>query len=325
MKMVILCIVLVVLCTAVSGVHATGLPAFASVEARRSAFTAHAATHALDVSNADEFEKRLKAFSANMDIIEKHNQQASKSFTMGAGPFTHLTAEEFKEFTERGRNKVPRTAEQQAIHDSMPVHVGVDRKLADGDPMAHDWRTIAGVVTPVKNQGQCGSCWTFGAVGALEGAYALMSSTDAGMSVAQTAYNGLTRDGATGFFGFSEQNFVDCDDILSGGCNGGYSENAWLYAAAMGGVPSEATYPYTDIPGPTTPAATCSGTKTRSVIPNTAPRTDEPYTSVKIGDLNALKTAVLKQPVEVAVQAGPSFPGANNPWQNYQVQLWVNI
>jgi len=90
-------------------------------------------------------------------------------------------------------------------------------------PESMDWRT-KGVLTPVKNQGQCGSCWAFSTTGTLEAAWAI-----AGHNVTS----------------LSEQNLVSCDHAGgNSGCGGG-----WPYLAiewvAQNGIATEASYPYT--------------------------------------------------------------------------------
>jgi len=88
-------------------------------------------------------------------------------------------------------------------------------------PAAWDWRDH-GRVTHVKDQGQCGSCWAFGAVGAVEGQYAANSS------------NPLTE--------FSEQQLVSCEKE-DDGCDGGTQENSFDYYKTNGFM-LEVDYPY---------------------------------------------------------------------------------
>jgi cathepsin L len=89
-----------------------------------------------------------------------------------------------------------------------------------GLPFAIDYRETAGVVTPVRDQGECGSCWAFSATEAMEG---------------QLGLAGLSRV-------LAPQTFVDCvrED---GGCNGGWPDDALAYAEETG-IAAEADYPY---------------------------------------------------------------------------------
>lgn len=95
---------------------------------------------------------------------------------------------------------------------------------AEGDiPDAHDWREHGGV-SPVKNQGHCGSCWTFSTVGALE-AHTLVKYQD--------------------FTPLAEQQLVDCADAFDNhGCNGGLPSHAFEYVMSAGGISTETDYPY---------------------------------------------------------------------------------
>jgi len=131
-----------------------------------------------------------------------------------------------------------------------------------------DWRE-KGAVTGVKNQGACGSCWAFSAIGALEGLYFI-------------DHNEL--------LSFSEQNFVDCVGGTSQGCNGGWMSDAFDYTASHG-VETEADYPY----HARTQKCTFESSKAHKV--NTR------YANVTIQNADAMKTALVANPVSVAIQA----------------------
>lgn len=137
----------------------------------------------------------------------------------------------------------------------------------------------SGGVTGVKDQGQCGSCWSFSTTGALEGAYFIK-------------YDSLPS--------FSEQQLVDCDNRHNGGkdmgCNGGLMDNAFAWIEKNGGLCTEADYPYTS--GKTKSAGSCETTCT--VVDNSKITT---FTDVKHDSDSAMMAALAQQPVSIAIQA----------------------
>lgn len=145
-------------------------------------------------------------------------------------------------------------------------------------PESVDW-VKAGAVTPVKNQGQCGSCWSFSTTGALEGAYF-------------NTYGTLPS--------FSEQQLVDCDNRKNGGkdmgCNGGLMDNAFTWIEKNGGLCSEADYPYTS--GDTKTAGTCQ--TTCDVVDNSVVTK---FTDVHPSNDIDMMTALSQQTVSIAIEA----------------------
>merc|ERR1711881_237442 len=154
-----------------------------------------------------------------MGDIETENAKEENTFTLGVNQFTHLSLEEFQaQFTG---------AKGGSTLGADDAHLGelkVQSEIAD----SVDWSTNAAVVNPVKDQGQCGSCWAFSAVGTVESAYAL----------------------AAGKLGsYAEQQLVDCStNGGSEGCNGGFNQYGIQYIGTPG-IAAESSYPYKAVDG----------------------------------------------------------------------------
>ena len=214
----------------------------------------------VDFSNAFEFMHRLNVFQQNHFYIWLHNSNSSNTYQLGHNQFSHLTNDEFKlRFASLLPNhlRFPRIAFYGADEASVPASV--------------DW-VARGAVTAVKNQLQCGSCWSFSATGALEGAAFLKTGS---------------------LVSLSEQQLVDCDKISSG-CGGGLMDNAFKYVQHSG-LASEAQYPYKAVQG------TCAATTSTSNP--LAPQLVRGIVHLPVGDEAALANAVAAQPVSVAIQA----------------------
>jgi len=211
----------------------------------------------------DTFEEeviRFQVFRENLQIIDEHNKDLTQNFTMGINQFTDLTSQEFKEQYVSGY--------QVGSYGCKSYSSG-----ATGLPNSVDWRS-KGAVTSVKDQGQCGSCWTFSATGAVEGAWAIAKGQ---------------------LIDLSEQQLVDCATGVSygsHGCNGGQMEGAFKYVIEKGQC-SLASYPYTAKDG------TC---KTCTIITHISSCSD-----VKPNDQVSLKAAVAQQPVSIAIEADTRY------------------
>jgi KDEL-tailed cysteine endopeptidase len=226
-----------------------------------SRFTNFQEKFAKKYENVQELETRFSVFRENFRNIITHNADRNQSFTMGVNQFTDLTPEEFKAQMIRGL-KAPVGS----------FGCGSFSNSASGTPASIDWRT-KGAVTTVKDQGQCGSCWTFSSTGAMEGAWAIAKGQ---------------------LIDLAEQELVDCAGLKYGsmGCNGGQMEGAFKFIIENGQC-AASSYPYTAKDG------TCHSC---SAVAHATSCSD-----VKPNDQLSLKAAVAKQPVAVAIEADTKY------------------
>jgi len=237
-------------------------------------FEAHAAKYGLVWTPMESLE-RLVIYAKNVAMIEAHNSNASNTYKMKMNQFGHLTGEEFKAaytgFSNSEKNML-KTGGLRMKHSVVTPFAWKGRKTEL--PKEIDW-VKKGAVTAVKNQGTCGSCWSFSTTGALEGAYAISH----GELVA-----------------LSEQNLVSCD-TSDNACSGGLMDNAFKWVQDNGGLCKESDYPYVsgdkEVPSCKTSCKIVSGS---------AP---SKYTDVDSTE-TALMKAVSGQPVSVAIEADQS-------------------
>lgn len=221
--------------------------------------------------NGAEFIKRLKIFADNVDFIDSHNRGGA-SYTLALNKFAHLTHSEFLDTVRIGGTRIPN------LRRGDPSSPFFDTPPGQTNPTSVDW-TAAGAVTPVKDQGQCGSCWSFSATGSLEGAYYIKNKS---------------------LQSFSEQQLVSCDQTDSG-CNGGWMDDAFAWVKSNGGICTEADYTYKS--GTTGSTGDCI--PGCSNVPGSAPVS---WVDVQPKSVSALESAVALTPVSIAIQADqPAF------------------
>jgi C1A family cysteine protease len=213
---------------------------------------------------SDEFFFRLQNFMDNVDTIASHNTEGH-SWTMAMNQFGDMTHTEFKKHYLGYKHVM------KPYYRSLNAPTDLPTQVAD----EINWVT-KGAVNPVKNQGQCGSCWAFSATGALEGATFINSGKLPNLS---------------------EQQLVDCSSSYgNNGCSGGLMDYAFQFVIDNKGLCSEKAYPYKEYDD------TC---KSCTNEPNTAIKG---FKDVPENNEVALKSACNLQPVSVAIEADqPGF------------------
>jgi C1A family cysteine protease len=246
----------------------------------------------------EHHEDTFAKWAMNDKFIETTNSK-NLTYTVGHNQFSGMDQEEFRNYlglsgaSTRVSSSMKKVAEIKCLYGCIE-HYKENSKLetiqcvtdclsqksldVESVPASVNWVTNGGV-TPVKNQGQCGSCWSFSTTGALEGAYFVK-------------YNKLTS--------FSEQQLVDCDNRKNGGkdmgCNGGLMDNAFQWIDKNGGLCTESAYPY--VSGTTKTAGTCQ--TSCSVVGNSKVTS---YTDVPPNSDSDMMAALARQPVSVAIEA----------------------
>jgi hypothetical protein len=200
----------------------------------------------------------------------------NRTYRLGHNQFSGLSREEFKQYLG------------YRVEDSLfnfLVHNKTYLIQLNSLPNSIDWSNNSlnplkiNAVSPVKDQGQCGSCWSFSTTGALEGAYSIK-------------YGNVQN--------FSEQQLVDCDNLKNGGkdlgCNGGLMDNAFTWINKNGGLCSEENYSY--FSGNSTRSGVCQ--KNCSVVEGS--KIQSFIDILSSSDLEMM-SALTKQPVSIAIEA----------------------
>jgi cathepsin L len=215
----------------------------------------------------EETESRFNIFRSNLRSIILHNLDHTQNFTMGINQFTDLTAQEFKDQYVGGLKA------EVGSYGCKSFSSG-----ASGAPSSIDWRQ-KGVVNPVRDQGQCGSCWAFATTANAESVWAISSGQ---------------------LLDLSEEFLVDCASgagYFNMGCNGGQPDSAFKYMINNGQC-TESSYPYKA--GTTKTAGTCQKC-------TTAPVHFSGCYDVASKDQVSLMAAVAKQPVVIAIEADTRY------------------
>ncbi|RAL44754.1 hypothetical protein DM860_003513 [Cuscuta australis] len=227
---------------------------------------------------SDEYEMRFQIFKENVNYIEALNAKPGRSYKLGINEFTDLTHNEFTAIYASGLKSVDITKPKRFPASASEKRFRHESKTASPLPNRVSWKTN-GAVTAAKNQGNCGSCWVFSAVAAVEA-----------LNFIKT---GKLKT-------LSEQEFMDCAVPFNVDPCTGYDLRKVFDAITKVGIANETDYPYTAVRGncklPLPVAATIDG------YDDSYPRNDE----------IALQEYVATRPVSVSIN------GAAEGFQHYK-------
>jgi len=218
-----------------------------------SKFMEYITTHGKSYGTVEEFEFRKALFSITEDAIQSINGNESHTWTAGHNKFSDWSHEEFSK-----------------MHGYIPeTHVYTEATiLPETNADSVNW-VVAGATTPVKDQGQCGSCWAFSSTGALEGSHFLKSGS---------------------MLSFSEQQLVDCVHTCFG-CGGGNQALAFRYLKSNNAY-LEADYSYHAV------NQNCSYSAGAASSVNVTS-----FTQVTGSNVAQMKAALALQPLSVSIEA----------------------
>ena len=224
-------------------------------------------TFSIDLKDTATQSRIFNNWLTNDQLIRDTNAK-SLSYTLAHNAFSGYSHDEFRELMSLKPMFYPTSTE--SLYD--------DSYLGNELPESVDWRT-KGVVNPIKDQGQCGSCWAFSTIQAVESAVALKTGT---------------------LYNLSEQQLVDCDD-MDFGCSGGWMDNAFSWINQNNGLCSEDDYPY--VSGNSGMSDKCLTTcnlkpKTKVLL----------HVDIPVNSDESLMDVLSLQPVSVALEADqPEF------------------
>lgn len=211
----------------------------------------------------------------NDKYIEETNLK-NLSYTVGHNAYSGMNSEEFSKFMRFEDNREVFGSKLRYLRGYFPTTRECDLSNVSSLASSVDWRT-KGVVSSVRNQGNCGSCWSFSGTSTVESAVAIKTGH---------------------LYDLSEQQSVSCAGLKYGnlGCGGGMYNGLWNWDKNNNGICSEADYPYT------------SGTNgdTGSCIKSCSPLAEtkiSSYVAVTPNSDYALMEALNVGPVSIAIEA----------------------
>lgn len=191
-------------------------------------FTKWVQQHGRSYETTNDLFTKFSTFKANVDLVIAHNAKSDETYKMAVNKFADMTSDEFESMMGLKTNKVQLSKKnnKKVAHPKAAPCTNNSTTTANKNI---DW--TKGFLPAVRDQGQCGSCWSFSATGAIAGGYA---AANEGKQLPT----------------LSEQQFVDCvnsdydSSFISEGCDGGLMSEAMQYASVEGQC-ADADYKYT--------------------------------------------------------------------------------
>jgi cathepsin L len=224
----------------------------------------------------EEYARRELIFLREVEEIVRHNADKSQTWTKGINHMSDWTMEEFRGLL--GYHKGLGFSRREALENERKNEPREEVDIS-GIPAQVDWRDI-GAVTPVKDQGHCGSCWTFASAQCIESAW--FQATGHLTELSQQQIAGCT------------PNPTHCGG--QGGCEGGISQLAFEGVKAAGGLATEWTYPYISYFGTD---FDCVFNATKMVVGAKV----KDHVQVLSNDYSSLMAAIATTPVAISVDA----------------------
>jgi C1A family cysteine protease len=227
-----------------------------------SVFARYLAKHGKSYSTKEEYERRKEIFARQLKTVTDHNSQNGASYLLGMNMFSDLTIEEFTStyLGDNGSEEVYPEEEVRQVKQSVDAVSPID------------WRNM-GIVGPVKNQGKCGSCWSFSTAGPIEEHYAIKYNKSVVLA---------------------EQQLVDCSWAYgNNGCNGGLFANGYAYVRDYG-LELNSTYPYV------ANDTLCTYNQNKVVVKITG-------TIAAVRSASGLKQVLMNGPASISLHVGDTF------------------